>query len=130
MTESSRDLILYSESEEGFWSNEQGWVKDAESATRFSREEAGEVIKPVAKFVEWIKYDARYVIDEGDVLIQLTDEEAVESARAEHHRDGEVEIDQYVDPAQQTSRGDDRGCYVKAWVWVPWPEVTPEPVKL
>lgn len=34
-------------------------------------------------------------------------------ARVQHHREGEVEIDN----GAKLSEGDDNGCYVAAWVW-------------
>jgi hypothetical protein len=37
-----------------------------------------------------------------------------EMARAQRHRDGEVEIDENA----VVSEGDDNGAYVQAWVWV------------
>lgn len=39
----------------------------------------------------------------------------VAAARTDHHRDGELEID---DPGVIVSAGEDRGAYVLAWVWV------------
>ncbi len=39
----------------------------------------------------------------------------VAAARAEHHRDGDLEID---DPGVIVSAGEDPGAYVLAWVWV------------
>jgi hypothetical protein len=39
----------------------------------------------------------------------------VSKARDQHHRDGELEID---DPGVIVSKGDDTGAYVSAWVWV------------
>lgn len=40
----------------------------------------------------------------------------IQAARLEHHRDGEVEID---DPGVIVSAGEDPGAYVLAWVWTP-----------
>lgn len=116
-------LIIYSESECGFWNNEMGWVDRAGFATQFTKEEASSVSKPAAKKSDaiWIEYNERLLFDEDseDLRMELTDEEAVEAAREKHHRDGECE----VDADAKTSRGDSRGCYVQAWVWVYWPEV-------
>lgn len=51
----------------------------------------------------------------------MTDEELIEKARDMYHRDGEIEIDNNA----MTSRGDDPGAYVQAWVWVPFDEDGP-----
>jgi hypothetical protein len=37
-----------------------------------------------------------------------------ELAKEKHHREGELEIDDY----SMVSEGDDNGAYVQAWVWV------------
>jgi hypothetical protein len=38
----------------------------------------------------------------------------IKAARAQYHKDGEIEIDD----GALVSRGDDPGAYVQAWVWV------------
>jgi hypothetical protein len=49
---------------------------------------------------------------------QETYSEAIQAARDEHHRDGEVELDDEV----LLSVGDDPGIYVSAWVWIDFDE--------
>lgn len=44
----------------------------------------------------------------------MTDEQYIEAARAQHEREGTLEIDDNA----KVSRGDDNGAYVQAWVWV------------
>jgi hypothetical protein len=39
---------------------------------------------------------------------------AIQAARDEHHRDGEVELDDEV----MVSAGEDNGAYISAWVWI------------
>jgi hypothetical protein len=46
---------------------------------------------------------------------KISDAQYREAAHRLHHADGEVEIDENA----KLSRGDDPGCYVEAWVWVP-----------
>lgn len=44
-----------------------------------------------------------------------------------HGVEGECEVDESIgDPTAMVSRGDDPGAYVRAWVWVPFCEVTDE----
>lgn len=50
---------------------------------------------------------------------QYSDAAYRRAARAEYHREGEVEIDNNA----VISRGDDPGAYVQAWVWVSHEEV-------
>ncbi len=50
---------------------------------------------------------------------QYSDAAYRRAARAEYHREGEVEIDDNA----VISRGDDAGAYVQAWVWVSDEEV-------
>jgi hypothetical protein len=45
---------------------------------------------------------------------QETYADTIQAARDEHHRDGEVELDDEV----LLSVGDDPGIYVSAWVWI------------
>lgn len=129
-------LIIYSQSEKGFWSNEHGWVSRADEATQFTPAEAGEVTMPVTKNKDavWIKYHDRYILDDhGDIFQELNDKEAVDEAHEGYHKDGEIEIDKTSDPKvlnESTSRGDEMGCYVKAWVWVAWPEIFVDDVKV
>lgn len=122
------ELVIYSESEHGFWSNDQGWVYDGPSATRFSVKEAKSLNMPVSKGNDamLIKYDKDLLIIDEEVYIGCDDNDAVEAARQLHQKDGEIEVD---DDAK-TSRGDENGCYVQAWVWVPWRLIKPEPVEL
>jgi len=125
-------LILFSSDEPGFWSNDQGWVNEASNATQFTSAEAQVFSKPAGSI--WIEYDESLVFDEEGALRKiLGDGEATDAAREQYHSAGECEIDQYVDPKElvrATSRGDEMGCYVKAWVWVYWPHVDePEEVK-
>lgn len=128
-------LVIASETECGFWSNEQGWVHDLSSATVFTKEEIDNSNMPngasyifnAAKYLD-NKIDL-YWYDADDAPRRvLTDPEAVEAAKEEYHRGGEVEVDNIeIDggvskPGDYTSRGDDPGCYVKAWVWVRFPD--------
>jgi hypothetical protein len=41
-------------------------------------------------------------------------EEILRLAKDQHHKDGEIEIDD----GSTVSEGDDNGAYVQAWVWV------------
>lgn len=53
---------------------------------------------------------------------ELTDEEAIVRARKLYGSD-DIEVDDGVgDPGAMCSRGTD-GCFVRAWVWVPYPEI-------
>lgn len=44
----------------------------------------------------------------------MTNEQYIDAARDEYHKDGEIEIDD----GAIVSRGEDHGAYVLAWVWV------------
>lgn len=45
-----------------------------------------------------------------------------ELATEQHHRDGELEIDDYADVSLSMEDGKVQGAYVQAWVWVDAPE--------
>jgi len=123
-------LIIYSKSEFGFWSNQQGWVQRATDATYFTKFDAKRFNLPATKGNDavWIKYNKQFFVDDfaEEIVLELTDKEAIKAARAEHQRDGECEVDDNA----KTSRGSDRGCYVQAWVWVYWPEAEVEEVEI
>jgi len=53
-------------------------------------------------------------------LATITDGQYRAAARKLHQRDGDIEIDDNA----KTSRGDDPGAYVQAWVWVYNEDVT------
>lgn len=42
-------------SEEGWWSNDQGWVHHRPDATRFTRDEKDAANLPIGDDVRWIK---------------------------------------------------------------------------
>jgi hypothetical protein len=46
---------------------------------------------------------------------RITDAQYREAASRMYHADGYCEVDNNA----KLSRGDDMGCYVQAWVWVP-----------
>jgi len=48
---------------------------------------------------------------------QVTYADAIQQARDQYHKDGEIEIDDEA----LVSPGDDPGIYVSAWVWVSIP---------
>lgn len=123
-------LIIYSKSEFGFWSHQQGWVQNATDATIFTKSDAKSVNLPISKGNDaiWIKYNKQFVVDDfaEEIVLELTDKEAVKAARDQYNCDGECEVDHNA----KTSRGSDRGCYVQAWVWVYWPEAEVEEVEI
>jgi hypothetical protein len=123
-------LILFSQSEMGFWSNKQGWVTDAASATVFTKTQAKKANLPITKGSDaiWIQYDKQLVFDHfGEQLLkELSDKEAVKLAQEAYRVDGECEVDDNA----KTSRGNEAGCYVQAWVWIYWPEVKAKEIKL
>ena len=122
-------LILFSQSEMGFWSNGQGWVTDAASATVFTKKQAQAANFPITKGSDaiWIKYDKQLIFDHfgEQVHKKLSDKEAVALAREEYQSAGECEVDENA----KISRGDEAGAYVQAWVWVRWPEAEIEEVQ-
>lgn len=123
------NLIIYSRSEFGFWSNRKGWVQHATDATCFTKADAKSFNLPASKDNDavWIKYNKQFFMDDfaEEVVLEMTDKEARKAAKDQYHCDGEVEIDDNA----KTSRGSDRGCYVQAWVWVYWPEAAVEEVE-
>jgi hypothetical protein len=122
-------LLIYSRSEFGFWSNRKGWVQHAADASVFTRTEAKRYTLPMSKDRDavWIKHNKQFFMDDfaEEVVLELTDEEALKVAQDTYQIDGEIEIDSDA----KTSRGSDRGCYVQAWVWVYWPEAEIEEIK-
>lgn len=50
---------------------------------------------------------------------ELTDSELIHAARA-MYADGD---DIQIDADAKISRGEDRGAYVQAWVWVDFPQI-------
>ncbi len=44
----------------------------------------------------------------------VDDKVLIRIAREQHHREGEIEVDEEA----EVGRGDDCGAYIQAWVWV------------
>jgi len=55
------------------------------------------------------------------VTKQCRKQKIINRAKQMYHREGEIEIDDNA----RLSEGDDDGCYVQAWVWVPNEETKP-----
>jgi hypothetical protein len=128
-------LLLYSATENGFWSNKDGWVREAVSATVFTRAQAKAARFPVVKGNDaiWVKYDAQLLCDDDGPLRELNDLEALEYAKEQYHCDGEIEVDiptKSKDRAASVSRGGETGTYVRAYVWIYWPDAEIEEVDL
>ena len=121
--------IIYSRSEFGFWSNRQGWVQKASDATQFTKTEAKRYALPMSKDRDavWIKHNKQFSVDDfaEEIVLELTDKEAIKAAKDQYQCDGECEVDDNA----KTSRGGGGGCYVQAWVWVYWPKAEIEEIK-
>jgi hypothetical protein len=50
--------IIWSLSEDGWWSNEEGWVDSLFDATIYSQQERDTFNLPLADIVEWVKFEA------------------------------------------------------------------------
>ena len=50
------EFVLMAPSEDGFWSNQWGWVYDIQDADRFFREEISEMNEPIVpgNDAEWV----------------------------------------------------------------------------
>lgn len=50
------EFVLMAPSEDGFWSNDWGWVYDIQDATRFTREDIADLNEPVVSGddAEWV----------------------------------------------------------------------------
>ena len=69
----------------------------------------GSLMNSISAAVEWLaEHDAN----------QTNYANAIQAARDEYHRAGEVELDDEV----LVSVGADPGVYVSAWVWVDFPD--------
>lgn len=67
------EYVIHSKSEDGFWSNEDGWVDDIDSATVFEAHEAAVSTKPMSAETDaiWVGFgDANFIKSASQIRIR------------------------------------------------------------